>query len=261
MTARADRWRALIVDDEPLARRTLRLLLEAQPDVEIAGECEHGEAAVAAIRQLHPDVVFLDVEMPGVSGMDVLREVGATAVPVVVFVTAYDRYAVRAFEAHALDYLLKPFSDQRFADTVERVRGALKHRRLGEAEKRLDAWLRDKARERRELVVRDGARTFVLPWNDIEWISAEDYCIRIHAGRQNPLVRHSLQSILSQLDPILFARAHRSAIVNLEKVREVRPLSAGDSEVVLSDGTVVRMSRKYRAAFLAQFHSLHPDRV
>jgi two-component system LytT family response regulator len=238
LTAKRRAWRALIVDDEPLARRTLRLLLEGLPDAEIAGECDNGAAAVAAIRERRPDVLFLDVEMPGESGLDVLRTVGLAAIPVVVFVTAYDRYALRAFEAHALDYLLKPFSDERFADVVERVRDRLKGRAPA---------------SQPQLIVRDGGRTFVLPWSDITWIEAEDYCIRIHAGRHRPLVRRSIRAILDQLDPEVFIRIHRSAAVNVTQVRAVRPLSSGDAEVLLSDGTAVRMSRTYRAAFEAVF--------
>ena len=255
-------WRVLIVDDEQPARRTLRLLLESHPDCEIVAECDHGAAAVTAIQTAHPDVMFLDVEMPGMNGMEVLETVGPGAVPVVVFVTAYDQYAVQAFEAHALDYLLKPFSDERFAAVVTRVRRALKYRALGEAEQQLAGWLAEKSAERaargmsapRQLVVRDGALSYVYPLAEIDWIAAEDYCIRIHAGKQHALVRQSLRSVLGQLDPAMFVRIHRSAIVNVGKVRQVRPLPSGDSEVLLADGTVIRMSRKFRAAFDALFH-------
>jgi two-component system LytT family response regulator len=264
-TGRRHAWRALIVDDEPLARRTLRLLLEALPDAEIVGECDNGEAAVAAIRETRPEVVFLDVEMPGVDGLGVLGAVGLSAIPVVVFVTAYDRYAVRAFEAHALDYLLKPFSDERFAAVVARVGEKLRHQTLNEMAGRLTAWLAERTEEaaapRQQLVVRDGGQTFVLPWSDITWIEAQDYCVRIHAGRQRPVVRQSIRSVLGQLDPGAFVRIHRSAAVNVAQVRQVRPLSSGDAEVLLADGTVVRMSRTYRAGFETAFGKRVVDRV
>jgi two-component system, LytTR family, response regulator len=227
-------WRALIVDDEPPARRTLRLLLDAEPGVEVVGECDHGGAAVDAVRSLRPHVLFLDVQMPGLTGLDVLEDVGLDAVPVLVFVTAYDQYALRAFEAQALDYLLKPFSDERFGAVMRRVRRTLAERARGF--------------ENRRLIVRDGARTLVLPWDDIDWIEAEDYCIRIHAGAAHPLVRQSLRATLARLDASRFVRIHRSAVVNLDRVRRVHALPSGDAEVVLADGRILRASRSYRAA-------------
>ena len=232
-------WRVLIVDDEAPARRTLRLLVEAEPGWQIVAEADHGVAAIDAIRQHRPDVMFLDIQMPGGTGFDVLEDVGVEAVPIVVFVTAYDQYALQAFEAQALDYLLKPFSDARFAAVMTRVRRALADRARGLREERL--------------VIRDRRRTIVIPWNEIDWIEAEDYCIRIHAGAKHPLVRQSLHATLGQLDPARFVRVHRSTIVNIDRVRAATPLPSGDEDLVLADGTKLRLSRNFRADFHRRF--------
>lgn len=243
-------WRVVIVDDEPPARDTLRLLLSAEPDVQVAAECAHGEEAVAVITRLMPDVVFLDVQMPGMDGFEVLRTVGPATIPALVFVTAYDRYALRAFETHALDYLLKPFSDERFFDVLNRVRVRLRERRFADAGRRLTALLQagGSSAAPRQLVVRDGSRTVIIPHHDIIWIEAEDYYARIHATGRRTLVRLSLKSLADELDGSRFVRVHRSAIVNLAFVREVEPLASGDQRMVLNDGTELRVSRTYRPA-------------
>lgn len=224
-----------IVDDEPPARRALEWLVSREADLRVVGQCGDGEAAVAMIQSLRPDLVFLDVQMPGGDGFDVLSALDKQP-PAVVFVTAFDTYAVRAFDVRATDYLVKPFSDERFALVLSRVRDVLTRRPPPAG----------------PLVVRDGHRTFVLPCDDIEWIEAEDYYVRIHAGGQQPLVRRTLQSLLDSLEPLGFTRVHRSAAVNLAHVRQVRPLSGGDAEVVLASGQVVRLSRSHRAAFTAR---------
>jgi len=242
--------RVVLVDDEPPARRTLSLLLGRDPSMAIVAECENGRAAIEAIEQHRPDAVFLDVQMPGIDGFGVLDVVGADAVPAVVFVTAYDKYALAAFEAHALDYLLKPFTDERFADVLGRVKARLRDRSFNDLEARISALIG--ARERpRQLVIRDGGRVIVIPWSEIDWIEAEDYCVRIHAGREKPLVRRTLRSLLDVLDPAQFARIHRSSLVNLQRIRQVKPLPSGDYEVHLVDGTKLRMSRGYRDVVLA----------
>lgn len=230
------RWKALLVDDEPLARRTLQLLLEKHPEIDVVGECDHAAAAVDAIRQTMPDLMFIDVQMPGATGFDVIRETGLDVVPVVVFTTAYAEYALAAFEAHALDYLLKPFSDQRFGEVMTRVARALDRAQPASLSTRP-----------RALTIREAGRTLVIPVAEIDWIEAEDYCTRIHAGPRRPLVRRSLQSLIDELAADGFVRTHRSAIVNLAKIRELRPLASGDSELSLADGTTVRVSRSYRS--------------
>ena len=242
-------WRVVIVDDEPPARDTLRLLLSSEVDFTVAAECAHGEQAIAAITRSMPDLVFLDVQMPGIDGFEVLRRVGPATIPALVFVTAYDRYALRAFETHALDYLLKPFSDERFTDVLNRVRARLRERRFADAGRRLTALLETGGNGApRQLVVRDGSRTVVIPHDDIVWIEAEDYYARIHATARRTLVRLSLKSLADELDGGRFVRVHRSAIVNLAFVREVEPLASGDQRLVLNDGTELRVSRTYRPA-------------
>lgn len=237
----AEPWRVLVVDDEPPARRTVRLLLDRYADVTVVGECDHAAAAVEAIRALSPDIVFIDVQMPGATGLDVIHEAGLDAVPVVIFTTAYAEYAVSAFEAHALDYLLKPFSDDRFAAVMTRALKALEQ----SSRARVDS-------EPRTLTIRDGGRTLVIPFADIEWIEAEDYYVRIHAGARRPLVRRTLQSLASTLDASRFVRVHRSAIVNLDHVREVQPVASGDQQILLTSGASVRLSRNFRESFSAQ---------
>jgi two-component system LytT family response regulator len=245
-----DSWRAVVVDDEPLARRTIRLLLARERDFAIVAECAHGAEGIAAIERERPDVLFLDVQMPEVDGFDVLRRLGADAVPAVIFVTAFDRYALRAFEEHALDYLLKPFSDERFAAVIGRVRSRLRERSAASMAGRLADLLADTAPERRQLVVRDSGRTVVIPHDDIAWIEAEDYCVRLHLGDRTLLIRDSLKSLEASLDRRRFVRVHRSAIVNTSWVKAIEPLTSGDQSVTLTDGTVLKASRTHRAQLL-----------
>lgn len=243
-------WRAVIVDDEPPARRSLQLLLAAYPDVEVVAECDHAGAAIEAIRAHKPDLLFIDVQMPEATGLDVIDAAGRDAVPVVVFTTAYAEYALAAFEAHAFDYLLKPWSDERFHAVMARVRRALETAAAAASMETMDA-------QRRVLTIRDAGTLHRLPIPDIVWIEAEDYCTRIHAGDRRPLVRRSMQSLAEELAPAGFLRVHRSAIVNLAKVREVTPLASGDADAVLADGTVVRVSRTFRDSLHRELDSLH----
>ena len=243
------RWRVVIVDDEPPARQTLSLLLAAHQDFEIVAECSHGEEAIDAVLVHAPDALLLDVQMPGLDGFDVLRALGPEAVPALVFVTAFDRYALRAFETHALDYLLKPFSDERFSEVIARLRARLKEKSLADTGRRLAALLASRRPQAgpQQLVVRDGGRTLVIPYDDIIWIEAEDYYVRVHTPERRTLVRLPLKTLAGQLDADRFVRVHRSAIVNLSRVREMEPLVSGDQRLVLSDGTELRVSRTYRA--------------
>lgn len=241
-------WRTVVVDDEPLARQTLRLLLAREADFAIVAECGHGADAIDAIRRECPDVLFLDVQMPEVDGFEVLRRLEPGTVPAVIFVTAFDRYALQAFEQHALDYLLKPFSDERFAIVLERTRVRLRERTFASMVGRLSALLSaTEAQERRQLVVRDGGRTVVIPHDEILWIEAEDYCARIHLRERTFLVRDSLRALGNSLDRSGFVRVHRSAIANVACIREIEPLASGDQRLTLSDGTVLKVSRTYRA--------------
>lgn len=248
-------WRAVIVDDEPPARQTLRMLLAREKDFALVAECGHGREAVDAVLSQRPDVLFLDVRMPGGDGFAVLRELGADAVPAVVFVTAYDRYAPQAFERHAVEYLLKPFTDERFADVVEHVRRRLRERALATLGERLPDLLAKPSRERRQLVIKDGARTHVLDEADIVWVEAEDYYIAIHANGRRILARESLKTIEERLDARLFARVHRSAIVNTRFIKAIEPVASGDQRLVLSDGTVLRVSRTHRASLMRRIEA------
>ena len=245
-------WRAVIVDDEPPARHTLRLLLAREKDFTLVAECAHGHEAVDVVASTHPDVMFIDVRMPGMDGFDVLQRLGADAVPAIVFVTAYDRYAAQAFEQHAVEYLLKPFTDERFADVVEHVRRRLRERAYATLAERLPDLLADTAAraERRQLVVKDGSRTCVIAESDIAWIEAEDYYAGIHANGRRVLARESLRTLEERLDPAVFARIHRSAIVNTRWIKAIEPLASGDQKLILTDGTRLRVSRTHRAALM-----------
>jgi two-component system, LytTR family, response regulator len=237
--------RALIVDDEPLARDTLRLLLRDDAEVELVGECS-GADAIALIEKTPPDILFLDVQMPEVNGFDVLEAIGTDAVPGVVFVTAYDEYAVRAFDVHAVDYLLKPFDDARFARALARVKARA---RLGKPDERLPPLIRDHWQLQRRFVVRARDRMLVVPADEVDWIEAADYYASLHVGPKTHLVRQSLTELAQRLDPEHFVRVHRSAIVNVDRVREIQRLEHGDCVLVLGDGAQVKLSRTRRRDF------------
>jgi len=228
------RVRVLIVDDEPLARRGVRARLARYDNVEIAGECDTGAAAVRAIRSLAPDVVFLDVQMPELDGFGVVEEVGAGAMPVTVFLTAFDQHALRAFEARALDYLLKPIDDERFSAAMDRAIDAVMQRRVtgGVAPIRITA--------------RDRGRVLLLDVMEVDWVEAQGDYVRLHAGRKTHLVRDTLTRFAGKLPPDRFVRIHRSAVVNVDRVRELLPKPNREWIVVLIDGTRLRLSRGYR---------------
>src|SRR5919205_74672 len=246
-----EKIRALIVDDEALARRRLRRFLAEAPDVEVVGECEDGRRAVALIKSLAPDLVFLDVQMPLLDGFGVIREVGAGSVPAVVFVTAFDQFALRAFDAHALDYLLKPFGRERLLESVARAR-----RQIGDkhVRRRLDALvgeLSERPRHATRLAVRERGRTLFLSADEIDWVGAAANYLDLHAGPHTYVVRETLGQLESKLDPRRFVRIHRSTLVNVERVREMHPLFAGDQVVVLRDGTKLQVSRTHRQRLLS----------
>ena len=258
--------RALIVDDEPLARRGIRQLLEAADDISVVGECRNGRDALAALDSLAPDLVFLDVQMPELDGFEVVRARGAARMPYVVFVTAYDEFAVRAFETHALDYLVKPVNQARFAAALDRVRERMRFAEALALSRRIGDLLAAQARRggpaelagvlddaprltsgiapARRLIVPTSTGDLVLDVDEIDWIQAEDYYAAVHARGRRHLIRESLASLEQRLDPTGFARVHRSAIVRLDRVREMRSAGAGESVLVLRDGTRVPVSRR-----------------
>lgn len=246
--------RALLVDDEPLARLGLRQLAVGETDLEIVGECEDGPSAIHTIETQRPDLLFLDVQMPGLDGFEVLEAVAPDARPLVIFVTAYDLHALRAFEVHAVDYLLKPVTEVAFRAAVLRARTLLRGRDADRDVGRLDALLAElrTARGRPErFLVRTGSEFTVIPVADVDWIEADGDYVRLHQGRKHHLHRARLSTLESTLDPERFARVHRSAIVALDRVARVRFESDGDGEVVLHDGQTVSVSRTHREAFLA----------
>jgi two-component system LytT family response regulator len=243
--------RTLVVDDEPLARAGMRGLLADDPEVTVVGECAHGREAIAAIRAHAPDLVLLDVQMPEVDGFAVVREIGVARMPVVVFVTAFDQYALRAFEAQALDYLLKPFSDTRFQQALARAKEQVRQRRLGALSGQLAALLGVPAAPPEpegatRLEVRLGDRRLFIATADIDWIEASDYYVRLHTGGRSHLLRETLQELEVRLDPRRFLRVHRSAMVAVDRVAELRVDGAGRPCVVLRDGTRLPVSRSRR---------------
>ena len=240
--------RVLIVDDEPLARQLVRLLLDADPEVVAIGECS-GVDAVAAIERDRPDIVFLDVQMPEVDGFDVLEKLGIERAPVVVFVTAYADHAVRAFDVHALDYVLKPIDDARFAHALDRAKQQARARQRGDRDDHLSALLLDRSRYARRFLVRTRDKTLVVNADEIDWIEAADYYVSLHVGSASHLLRETMADIERRLDPERFVRVHRSAIVNIDRVREIHALFRGDAELILAGGTRVRLSRTRRSEF------------
>jgi two-component system LytT family response regulator len=235
--------RAVIVDDEPLARRGVRQLLAAHDDFEVVAEARNGREAITAVTRLRPDLVFLDVQMPELDGFAVLKEIGPAHMPMVIFVTAYDDFAVRAFEAHAVDYLVKPIQEMRFVEAINRARQQLRSSEALALSKKLSALLQ--THERQRLVVPTSTGDLLLDADEIDWIEADDYYAAVHVGNKRHLIRESLSSLDGRLDSTRFVRAHRSAIVNIDRVREVRN-EAGETMLVLRNGARVPVSRRRR---------------
>jgi len=241
--------RAVIVDDEPLARRRIRSLLAEAEGIELVGECRNGKEAIQTLSESTPDLLFLDIQMPEIDGFDVLQAIGVGRVPVVIFVTAYDQFALRAFETHALDYLLKPFDDERFESALDRARERIRQHKTGDLDRRLGALL-DEVRGPRaylqRLVVPVGHRSIFVKTDDIDWIEADRNYVRLHAGGQSYLLRENLSRIETALDPSAFCRIHRSTIVKIDRIRSVESLFRGEYLVVLQDGTKLTSGRSFR---------------
>ncbi|HEX6749234.1 MAG TPA: LytTR family DNA-binding domain-containing protein [Longimicrobium sp.] len=240
--------RSLIVDDEPLARELLRRMLGAHDDVEVVGECASGTQAVEEIRATRPDLIFLDVQMPGLDGFAVLSEL-APDIPEVVFVTAYDQYALRAFDVHALDYLLKPFDEERLARAIDRARAHLRRPDAGGDRRQILALLeelRGGRAYRERLVIRVGERAFLQPVADIDWLEADGKYVKVHAGPKTYIIRETMTQLAEVLDPRRFLRISRSAIVNVDRIREIQPWFRGDYVVIMQNGAEVTSTRGYR---------------
>jgi len=246
---RVDKIRTLIVDDEPHARAALRLLLGKDREIEIVGEAAAGAEAAEAIRRLSPDLMFLDVQMPEMDAFELLAELDGERIPRIVFVTAYDRYALQAFDVNALDYLLKPFDDERFDLALGRAKEAL---RAGDEDtnRRLSALLasRTEAGRLRRLSIKSRGRVSFLDVAEIDWIEAADQYVQIHTGTKTHLLRESMSSIEAKLSSETFCRIHRSAIVNVERIKELHPQPSGDSIVVLHSGAKLKLGRNRKAA-------------
>jgi len=244
------RLHVLVVDDEPLARTGLADLVRRDAELDCIGECGDGQAAIEAIQTLQPDLVLLDVQMPEIDGFGVIRAIGPDRMPPVVFVTAYEEFALQAFRVHALDYLVKPFSDDRLAAALDRVKGLVRNGQLHQLTARLTdlvGAVRQPAYLSR-ITVRVAHRVQVVVVADIDWIEAADYCAKLHVGGAVHVVRVSLGALERLLDPTTFVRVHRSAIINLDRLREIVSDSSGDGVIVLGDGTKVRLARSRRAA-------------
>lgn len=250
-----DKIRILIVDDEPIARRGIRANLKAERDVEIIGECSNGSEAVAAIERQNPDLIFLDIQMPVLDGFGVVAALGAENLPAVVFVTAFDEHAIRAFEINALDYLLKPVDPERFQKTLERVREQIKHSKTSDFSDKISALLvnlesvqpqTERAAYLERLVIKDAKCIKFLKADDVDWISSEGNYVKVFASGKSHLLRETMDAMERKLDPQKFLRLRRSTIVRVEKIRELYPLFNGEFEVVLNDGTRLTSSRRYR---------------
>jgi two-component system LytT family response regulator len=243
----------LIVDDEQPARKKLRAYLKAEAGIADIREAENGVAAVQCIRAQSPDLVFLDIQMPGMNGFEVIAEVGAEEMPAVIFVTAYDQYAVAAFEVRALDYLLKPFDQERFQKAFHRALELIpaQPERSATVQKLLEEMLRE-GQYLQRILVSSGAKRFFIKTGEIVFISAEEKYVRLHTEKESYLLRETMNALEQRLDPSKFARIHRSHLVNLDCVQEIQPWSHGDALVVLKNGTKLACSRRYRERLLGE---------
>jgi two-component system LytT family response regulator len=262
----------IVVDDEPLARRRLARLLKKDASVEVVAQCAGGRKAVEEIRQLRPDLVFLDIQMPDLDGFGVVDAIGPAHMPAVVFVTAYDEYALRAFDVHAVDYLLKPYDEERFEIALGRARARTRGHAAGASadEERLRALLREmiarvagddalRGRYPERLAVRTNESTRILQMSEVDWFETYGNYVRVHTGKATYLIRGTATKLMEELDPRRFARIHRRYLVNLDRITEIQPWFGGDAVVVLRDGTKLRLSRFYKEAFNARMVSDRGD--
>ncbi len=248
-----ERFRTLVVDDEPLARKSLQLLLARDPEIELVGESATGRAAIEALARAPVDLLFLDVQMPGADGFEVLRAAGPSAAAAVVFVTAFDGYAIQAFDVGAAHYLLKPFEDSKFASVLARAKEHVRGVRVQRLARQLTEACGPSAPAgpakpayRERLAVKDGGKVTLLPVEQIDWVEAEDDYVEVHVGARSHLIRQPLRELEAELDPRRFVRIHRSMLVNLARVKELEPLFHGEYSVLLTGGQRLKLSRSYR---------------
>ena len=252
------RIKTLIVDDEPLARERVKRLLRDESDITVIGECGNGAEAIAAIKREKPDLVFLDIQMPEKNGFEVIKSLDAKSVPTIIFVTAYDQYALQAFEVHALDYLLKPFNRDRLHRALARAREHIEHRNYGNLDERLASLIADLKTEKKyleRLVVKSVGRVFFLKIDEIDWIEAAGNYLKLHVGRESHLIRETMNGIEAKLNPDKFLRIHRSTVVNIDRIKELHPMFSGDYSVILRNGLELTLSRNYRERFLELFEN------
>jgi len=245
----ATKIRALIVDDEPLARKRIKSLLAHESSVDVIGECSDGHKAVTSINELTPDLVFLDVQMPAMDGFEVIKTIGPERMPTVIFVTAYDQYALKAFEVNAIDYLLKPFDRRRFQKTMERAKAMIRGLQNGNVNNQLLSLLDDLRREQEmpdRFIIKNGGRVVFLRVEEIDWMRVVGNYVRLQAGAEFHLMRETMNGMEAKLSPDKFMRIHRSTIVNIDRVKEVQPWAKGEYVVIMRDGTRLIMSRRYR---------------
>lgn len=248
--------KTLIVDDEPIARDRVRRMLREENDVEIVGECGNGREAVTFINENKPDLVFLDIQMPEMNGFETLQEINPAKVPAIIFVTAFDQYAIRAFDVHALDYLLKPFNRERFKRAVERAREQIERVTTGKIDERLASLLADLTTGKKyleRLVVKSVGRVFFLRTDEVDWIEAAGNYAKLHVGKEGHLIRETMNGLEAKLNPDKFLRIHRSTLVNIDRIKELNPLFSGDYTVMLKNGTELTLSRNYRDRLLELF--------
>lgn len=247
-----ERIKVLTVDDERLAREYIRGLLKSEPDIEIVGESGNGRDAARAIIEKSPDLVFLDVQMPGMDGLSMLKTVDLERLPLIIFTTAYEEYAIRAFEFHALDYLLKPFDPPRFKRALDYARDRLREPQQVENESaqiaELLKSLAEKPRHLERLLIKMNGRIVFLQTKEIDWIRSDDKYVHLNFGKQSHLVRQSLSALKAQLDPETFVQINRSVIVNAERIKELQPMFSGEYVVLMRDGTELTLSRNYKNA-------------
>ena len=247
------RIRTLIVDDEPLARAMLRSFLADDAQIEIIGECGDGYTAVEMIESAAPDLVFLDIQMPDLDGFGVLRALDPAAIPNIAFVTAYDQFALQAFDVHAIDYLLKPFDRERFQRTLDRAKQQIALQKREDVQASLLRILSEQSarlQPLKRILVKSGDKSFFVRPEEISWIEAQGNYVALHVGAQSFLLRQTVSTLEKQLDPAKFQRIERSTIVNLDAIREMHPAGRGEYEIVLKDGIVLKLSHTYRESFL-----------